>query len=64
MHYERHTDNIGGDNLNHGLSERRAGSVRDYLVSQGISPGFISAEGLAESRPVASSGQSSGATWK
>src|SRR5207249_7101513 len=33
---EGHTDSIGSDAYNQKLSERRAGAVRDYVVSQGI----------------------------
>ena len=32
-----YTDNVGGDAMNQTLSENRAGSVRDYLVQQGVS---------------------------
>ena len=31
-----YTDNVGGDAMNQTLSENRAGSVRDYLVQQGV----------------------------
>ena len=31
-----YTDNVGGDQMNQTLSENRAGSVRDYLVQQGV----------------------------
>ena len=31
-----YTDNVGGDEMNQKLSENRAGSVRDYLVQQGV----------------------------
>src|SRR5665647_977683 len=33
---EGHTDSTGSDAINQPLSERRAGRVRDYLVSQGV----------------------------
>ncbi len=48
-----HTDSVGPDSYNQGLSERRANSVRDYLVSKGISSDRMSARGYGESRPVA-----------
>ena len=51
---EGHTDNVGTDAYNMKLSQRRAQSVRDYLVAGGISPRRIRVEGFGESRPVAS----------
>ena len=35
-----YTDNVGGDEMNQKLSENRAGSVRDYLVQQGVATSF------------------------
>ena len=50
---ESHTDKRGGDTYNLKLSDRRAKSTRDYLISRGIvSNRFISALGYGESRPV------------
>lgn len=51
---EGHTDWIGTDAYNQGLSERRANAVRDYLVQNGISPSRLSTSGYGESRPIAS----------
>jgi OmpA-OmpF porin, OOP family len=51
---EGHTDSIGGAAYNQKLSERRAASVRDYLVSQGIDAARISVRGFGKSNPVAS----------
>lgn len=49
-----HTDSVGSEDYNQGLSERRANAVRDYLVSKGVSASRLSARGYGESRPVAS----------
>jgi OOP family OmpA-OmpF porin len=49
-----HTDSIGSETYNQGLSERRATAVSDYLVSQGIDGGIIDVSGKGESQPVAS----------
>jgi len=49
---EGHTDSVGRDEYNQDLSERRAASVRNYLVSQGIPRETIEAMGFGESRPV------------
>jgi outer membrane protein OmpA-like peptidoglycan-associated protein len=57
---EGHTDSVGGDDFNQRLSERRAESVRAYLVQQKISPGSVGAEGFGESRPVASNATAAG----
>lgn len=49
-----HTDSIGSEQYNQGLSERRANSVKSYLVSKGIAADRIYAEGKGELSPVAS----------
>lgn len=51
---EGHTDSTGSDSYNQLLSERRAGSVRDFLLNQGIAPSRTRATGYGESQPVAS----------
>jgi outer membrane protein OmpA-like peptidoglycan-associated protein len=55
-----YTDNVGGDDMNQKLSENRAGSVRDYLVQQGVSTNSVSAKGFGNTLPVASNENSSG----
>lgn len=50
---EGHTDSQGTEASNLDLAERRATSVRDYLVSQGVAPDKISAVGIGQRRPVA-----------
>lgn len=47
-----YTDRIGSDSYNQGLSQRRAESVRAYLVSQGVPAGAIRAEGRGSSDPL------------
>jgi len=49
-----HTDSIGTEQYNQGLSERRANSVKQYLVGKGIDPNRIYTEGKGELQPVAS----------
>lgn len=49
-----HTDSIGTEQYNLGLSQRRANSVKAYLVSKGIAADRIYVEGKGESSPVAS----------
>lgn len=50
---EGHTDNIGGEQFNQKLSEQRAQTVRDYLVSQGIPDANVTSTGKGFSMPVA-----------
>lgn len=51
---EGHTDSVGSDAYNQGLSERRANAVRDVLVNQyGVEGDRVSSVGYGESRPVA-----------
>jgi outer membrane protein OmpA-like peptidoglycan-associated protein len=51
---EGHTDSVGSDDFNQKLSEQRAGAVREYLLSQGLSPESVTSAGFGEGRPVAS----------
>jgi outer membrane protein OmpA-like peptidoglycan-associated protein len=48
-----HTDSDGEENANLLLSQKRAESVRNYLISQGIAAGRIVAKGYGESAPIA-----------
>ena len=55
-----HTDSIGSDKYNQGLSERRANSVKKYLMSQGIAENRMTTKGFGESKPVADNGTKAG----
>lgn len=57
---EGHTDNVGSEDSNLSLSQRRAESVRTYLLEQGISTNRLGAYGKGESSPVASNDSVSG----
>lgn len=57
---EGHTDSSGSDSYNQLLSERRASSVRDFLMNQGIEPKRTRAVGYGERYPVASNDTASG----
>jgi outer membrane protein OmpA-like peptidoglycan-associated protein len=48
-----HTDSTGGEEVNRPLSARRAQAVVDFLISCGVQPGQLRAEGLGPDRPVA-----------
>ena len=48
-----HTDSIGAEEYNHGLSERRAEAAKEYLVTKGVAPGRLKALGYGETRPIA-----------
>lgn len=47
-----HTDDVGTNQYNQGLSERRAGSVRDYLVKAGVPADIIAVKGFGKSNPL------------
>jgi outer membrane protein OmpA-like peptidoglycan-associated protein len=51
---EGYTDSVGSEDYNQALSQRRADSVRSYLVRAGIESGRISASGMGKNDPVAS----------
>lgn len=48
-----HTDSIGAEEYNQGLSERRGEATKGYLVSKGVAPGRLKAMGYGETRPIA-----------
>jgi outer membrane protein OmpA-like peptidoglycan-associated protein len=50
---EGHTDAMGAESYNKGLSDRRAKAVYDWFASKGISPARMRWEGFGESRPRA-----------
>jgi OmpA-OmpF porin, OOP family len=49
-----HTDNSGADAYNLTLSQKRANSVREYLLQQGVPGAQLSAKGYGESQPIES----------
>ena len=51
---EGYTDSIGSDEVNQTLSQKRADTVRDYLIQQGVDASSITATGFGKSNPVAS----------
>ena len=55
-----YTDNVGGDEMNQKLSGNRAGTVRDYLVQEGVVASSVTATGFGNSSPVASNDNSAG----
>jgi len=56
-----HTDSVGRDAYNQKLSEQRAQSVTDYLVSTGVpQASFVSVQGAGETRPQADNATAEG----
>jgi outer membrane protein OmpA-like peptidoglycan-associated protein len=50
---EGHADAIGSEDYNQNLSEKRAGSVANYIISQGVGSSRVIARGYGETQPVA-----------
>jgi OOP family OmpA-OmpF porin len=48
-----HTDSYGSDDYNFKLSDNRARSVMEYIISKGIVAGRITSQGYGETKPVA-----------
>jgi outer membrane protein OmpA-like peptidoglycan-associated protein len=57
---EGHTDSVGSEESNQFLSQRRAESVRSYLVNRGVQANRITTAGLGEGSPVASNDTATG----
>jgi outer membrane protein OmpA-like peptidoglycan-associated protein len=57
---EGYTDNVGSDDSNDALSQRRADTVKDYLVRQGVASSRLVASGKGEGSPIADNDSASG----
>ena len=57
---EGHTDNVGSEQYNMALSQRRATSVLNYLTEKGIDKKILTAKGLGEVKPIASNANPAG----
>jgi outer membrane protein OmpA-like peptidoglycan-associated protein len=55
-----HTDNVGSDDYNKSLSERRARSAAAVLVGEGVANSRIGTMGLGESEPVSTNDTDAG----
>jgi len=53
LQVEGHTDSTGSDEFNQKLSEQRASTVREYFITQGLTPDSITAKGFGKDMPVA-----------
>jgi outer membrane protein OmpA-like peptidoglycan-associated protein len=60
LQIEGYTDSIGSDEYNQQLSEKRAETVRGYLISQGVKIDNVSAVGLGKANPVADNSTAQG----
>ena len=60
LNIEGYTDSIGSDEYNQILSEKRAATVRDYLISSGVSINNVVAQGFGKTNPVADNSTPSG----
>jgi OOP family OmpA-OmpF porin len=55
-----HTDSDGAAAYNESLSARRAQTVRDFLIAQGVSPARMTSRGYGETQPVADNSTANG----
>jgi OOP family OmpA-OmpF porin len=55
-----HTDSVGTEQYNQGLSQRRAAAVKNYLVSRGVDANRVYTEGKGETQPVATNSTAAG----
>ena len=60
LEVEGYTDSVGSDDFNMKLSENRAGSVRDFMVQEGIVTSSISSRGFGKTMPVATNETAAG----
>ncbi len=52
LEIQGHTDDKGGDDFNMKLSQGRADSVKNYLITKGVLLDSITAKGFGESKPL------------
>ena len=55
-----HTDNIGDEKTNQILSEKRANSVKEFLVNEGCDVSLLTIVGFGKTKPVASNENEAG----
>jgi outer membrane protein OmpA-like peptidoglycan-associated protein len=55
-----YTDSEGNQSFNQDLSQHRAESVRAYLVSHGLAPDRVTAQGFGPANPIADNGSAEG----
>ena len=60
LNIEGYTDSIGTDQYNQTLSEKRAATVRDYLIKSGVSLNNVFAQGFGKAEPVADNSTAAG----
>ncbi|MFP4397768.1 MAG: OmpA family protein [Desulfonatronovibrio sp.] len=54
LRVEGHTDQVGSEDYNQRLSERRAEAIQNALIQMDVDPGRITAIGYGESQPISS----------
>jgi outer membrane protein OmpA-like peptidoglycan-associated protein len=57
---EGHTDSVGREESNYFLSQRRADSVKSYLVGRGVQANRLTTSGMGQGSPVASNDSATG----
>ena len=57
---EGNTDSVGSDAMNQTLSEKRAGSVMDYLAKENIPAASMTSQGFGKTQPIASNDTAEG----
>lgn len=62
VNVEGHTDNVGNQNYNLTLSQKRADAVKDYLIAKGIDTRRIVANGLCDTKPTGNNNTPEGRT--
>lgn len=60
LEVDGYTDSVGGEEYNQRLSERRAESVRGFLISQGVSDNNVTSRGFGKSNPIGSNETAAG----
>ena len=60
LRIEGHTDNVGSEQSNQVLSQKRAEAVRNYLVKKGVNVTYLETAGYGEMKPIASNENATG----
>ena len=60
LRIEGHTDNVGTDESNLILSQKRANAVKNYLIKKGVDGAKLDAFGYGASKPIADNDTAAG----